>query len=95
LRKLKLEIPRQYYGVITEGNEMLVIAIHNGGDRIQMMKLPLLKEPAIGSFLDLQASRLYILGEQSLNLYSYCLRSKQLSSAFRTYTDAINLLEVE
>ena len=62
---------------------------------MQMMKLPLLKEPALGAFLDLQASKLFILGAESLNLYTYCLRSKQLSSAARTYTDAINLLEVE
>ena len=94
-RRLKLELPRQYYAIVTAGKELLVLAIHSGGERILLTKLPLLSEPVLGVFLDQQAQSLFILGKETLGLQAFCLRSKTLSPTKRGYQEALALLEVE
>lgn len=55
----------------------------------------MLSEPVLGVFLEQQAQSLLILSKETLNLQSFCLRSKTLSPTKRGYQEALALLEVE
>ena len=94
----KLELPKQYYAILTHENELLLMTVMPSTNpaataRFQLTKLPLLNEQTIGVFLDEASQSLFILGE-NLSWRQYSLRSRSLSQRKRNYMDALSMLEV-
>lgn len=53
--KAQLELPKQYYALVTEEAEVMILAVHPSQKdlpRFHLIKLPLLREPTIGVYLE-------------------------------------------
>ena len=83
-----------YYGILTEGNEIIILTIDAAKISVECQKITSVNEKIEGLYLDERTSFIWMLTE-NLDLLGYSLKTKTINGRKRTMNDALRILCVD